>query len=39
MTRDARLIERHCAPARDREIAMEAGERALGALWSMLDAC
>jgi pyrroloquinoline-quinone synthase len=35
----AELIGRHCAAVRDREIAVEASDRALGALWSMLDAC
>jgi pyrroloquinoline-quinone synthase len=35
----AELIERHCATVRDRELAVEASDRALGALWSLLDAC
>jgi len=35
----AELLGRHCATVRDREMAVEAGERALGALWSLLDAC
>jgi pyrroloquinoline-quinone synthase len=35
----AQLIERHCATERDRELAFEAADRALGALWSLLDAC
>ena len=35
----AELIERHCITDRDREIAVEAADRALGALWSLLDAC
>ena len=35
----AELLARHCNGARDRAMAIEAGNRALGALWSMLDAC
>jgi pyrroloquinoline-quinone synthase len=35
----AELIARHCATDRDRELALEAGDRALSALWSLLDAC
>jgi pyrroloquinoline-quinone synthase len=35
----ADLISVHCASSRDSELALDAGERALGALWSMLDAC
>jgi pyrroloquinoline-quinone synthase len=35
----ADLIRKHCASDRDSELAIDAGERALGALWSMLDAC
>jgi pyrroloquinoline-quinone synthase len=35
----AELLARHCATDRDRELAVEAGDRALGALWSLLDAC
>jgi pyrroloquinoline-quinone synthase len=35
----ADLIARHCATDRDRELALDAGSRALGALWSLLDAC
>ena len=35
----AELIERHCTSDRDRELAVEAADRALGALWSLLDAC
>ena len=35
----ADLISVHCAGDRDSELAIDAGERALGALWSMLDAC
>ncbi|MGH7923481.1 MAG: CADD family putative folate metabolism protein [Candidatus Binatus sp.] len=35
----ADLIALHCATDRDRELAIEAGDRALGALWSLLDAC
>ena len=32
-------IARHCTTDRDRELALEAGYRAVGALWSLLDAC
>ncbi len=35
----AELIVRHCATDRDRELALDAGNRALSALWSLLDAC
>jgi pyrroloquinoline-quinone synthase len=35
----AELLARHCAADGDRELAVKAGDRALGALWSMLDAC
>jgi pyrroloquinoline-quinone synthase len=35
----AELIARHCATDRDRELALDAGSRALSALWSLLDAC
>lgn len=35
----AELLARHCATDGDRELAVEAGDRALGALWSLLDAC
>jgi pyrroloquinoline-quinone synthase len=35
----AELIARHCATDRDCELALEAGDRALSALWSLLDAC
>ena len=35
----AELIARHCTTDHDRELALEAGNRALGALWSLLDAC
>jgi pyrroloquinoline-quinone synthase len=35
----AELIARHCASDRDRELAIDAADRALSALWSMLDAC
>lgn len=35
----AETIARHCATAHDRELAVEAGDRALDALWSLLDAC
>ena len=35
----AELIARHCATDRDRELALDAGNRALSALWSLLDAC
>lgn len=35
----ADLIERHCITSRDRELALDAGSRALSALWSLLDAC
>ena len=36
---DAELIARHCTTERDRELALDAGNRALRALWSLLDAC
>jgi pyrroloquinoline-quinone synthase len=35
----ADLIAQHCATARDRELAIDAADRALAALWSLLDAC
>jgi len=35
----AELIRRHCNGDNDRKLAANAGDRALGALWSMLDAC
>jgi pyrroloquinoline-quinone synthase len=35
----AGLIRKHCASDRDSELVLSAGERALDALWSMLDAC
>jgi pyrroloquinoline-quinone synthase len=35
----AELLARHCATDHDRELAVNAGGRALGALWSLLDAC
>ncbi len=35
----AELIARHCSGDNDRKLAVDAGERAVGALWSMLDAC
>jgi pyrroloquinoline-quinone synthase len=35
----AELIARHCSSDRDRELAIDAADRALSALWSMLDAC
>jgi hypothetical protein len=35
----AELIGRHGNGDNDRKLAVNAGERALGALWSMLDAC
>jgi pyrroloquinoline-quinone synthase len=35
----AELIARHCVTDRDRELALDAGSRALSALWSLLDAC
>jgi hypothetical protein len=35
----AELITRHCADDNDRELAMAAADRVLGAMWSMLDAC
>jgi pyrroloquinoline-quinone synthase len=35
----ADLIARHCESDRDRELATSATDRALSALWSMLDAC
>jgi pyrroloquinoline-quinone synthase len=36
---DAQLIARHCATDRDREQALDAGNCALSALWSLLDVC
>jgi pyrroloquinoline-quinone synthase len=33
------LIARHCATDRDRELAVAAADRALAALWTLLDAC
>jgi hypothetical protein len=35
----AELIGRHCNGDNDRKLTVDAGDRALGALWSMLDAC
>ncbi len=35
----AELIGRHCNGDNDRKLAVNAADRALGALWSMLDAC
>ena len=35
----ADLIARHCATDRDRELAIDATDRALAALWTLLDAC
>jgi pyrroloquinoline-quinone synthase len=35
----AELIARHCNGDNDRKLAVDAGDSALGALWSMLDAC
>lgn len=35
----ADLIERHCIDDHDHKLALEAGSRAVGALWSLLDAC
>jgi pyrroloquinoline-quinone synthase len=35
----ADLIRMHCTSDRDAELAIDPGERALDALWSMLDAC
>lgn len=35
----AELIARHCTTGRDRELALEAANRAVGALWPLLDAC
>jgi pyrroloquinoline-quinone synthase len=35
----ADLIAQHCAIQSDRELAVEAADRALAALWSLLDAC
>jgi pyrroloquinoline-quinone synthase len=35
----ADLIARHCTAESDRDLAIEAGDRALRALWSLLDAC
>ncbi len=34
----AALIERHCADASDEAAVLDAADRSLGALWSMLDA-
>jgi pyrroloquinoline-quinone synthase len=35
----ADLIKRHCFVEPDRDLAIEAADRALSALWSLLDAC
>jgi pyrroloquinoline-quinone synthase len=35
----ADLIARHCANDRDRELAIDGADRALDALWALLDAC
>jgi pyrroloquinoline-quinone synthase len=35
----ADLLERHCVGEDDRELAIDGADRALGALWSLLDAC
>jgi pyrroloquinoline-quinone synthase len=35
----AELLTRHCTDERDHKLALEAGDRALGALLSLLDAC
>ena len=35
----AELIARHCATDHDRELALDAGNRVLSALWSLLDVC
>jgi len=35
----ADLIRQHCTTDRDRELVIEAGDRALGALWALLDVC
>ena len=35
----AELIARHCIDAHDHKLALEAANRALGALWMLLDAC
>jgi pyrroloquinoline-quinone synthase len=35
----AELIAHHCANDYDRQLAIDAADRALSALWSMLDAC
>jgi pyrroloquinoline-quinone synthase len=35
----ADLIAQHCATERDCELAIDGADRALGALWSLLDAC
>src|SRR5271156_2702813 len=35
----ADLIRRHCANDRDSELAIASADRALNAMWSMLDAC
>jgi hypothetical protein len=33
------LIARHCIDARDHKLTLEAANRAVGALWMLLDAC
>ncbi len=35
----ADLLRQHSASSRDSELAVDAARRALGALWSMLNAC
>ena len=35
----ADLLEKHCVGDGDREMAIDGADRALGALWSLLDAC
>ena len=35
----AEMIARHCATEHDRELTIEAGDRALAGLLSLLDAC
>ena len=35
----ADLIAQHCATDRDRELTIDATDRALAALWTLLDAC
>jgi len=35
----AELLARHCGDDHDQKLAVKAGDRALDALWSLLDAC